>query len=299
MSGANPQSYHMEENHTVWAPGNHQQHKSCEYFPAFMVMGCEDTVVQLFMVCCVSRLCIKKWRRGQLLALMTCHYTTSQWAPLSSAPKANVCQFSFKKYSKSSIWVNLLKSDTVLSNHKLICCGHLLQMRSAHRQSKYLSSNQIQTEPTPRSVSLLWLSAQTVAILPLKMVRLLTAALFHLHWQSKRPVLCENYSFYLHNTDCSVSSVLFAVKLLFHGSTNWEWFLTVCLCLFDCRQHGQCCVGVGHAEYEPGGRAWAELGCAVLSVGPPTPPPGAVYRQQQTLPVVRGRLRLRRSPRWR
>ena len=74
--------------------------------------------------------------------------------------------------------MNLLKSDTVLSNHKLICCGHLLQMRSAHRQSKYLSSNQIQTEPTPRSVSLLWLSAQTVAILPLKMVRQLLSFTF-------------------------------------------------------------------------------------------------------------------------
>lgn len=69
------------------------------------------------------------------------------------------------------------------------------------------------------------------------------------------------------------------------------------MCICASRQHGQCGVGVGHAEDEPGGRAAADIGCALLSVGPPTPPAGAVYRQHQTLPLVPGRLRVRPSPR--
>lgn len=91
MSGAHPQSHHVEENHTVRPPCNHQQHKSCEYFPAFMI-SLEAIAVQLFTVCCVSRLCIRKWKEDQLLAATTCLYTTSQLAPPSSTPRANVYQ---------------------------------------------------------------------------------------------------------------------------------------------------------------------------------------------------------------
>ena len=125
MSGAHPQSHHMEENHTVWAPSNHQQHKSCEYFPAIMISP-QGIAVQLFTVCCVSRLCTRKWRAGQLLVAMTYRYTTSRLAPPCSTPKANVCQpltLFEKEKSKTCIWLKLLRSSNQLC---LIANSHLL-----------------------------------------------------------------------------------------------------------------------------------------------------------------------------
>lgn len=46
--------------------------------------------IHLFTVCCVSRLCIRKWRKGQQWAATTCLYTTSRLALLSSTRRANV-----------------------------------------------------------------------------------------------------------------------------------------------------------------------------------------------------------------
>lgn len=68
---------------------------------------------------------------------------------------------------------------------------------------------------------------------------------------------------------------------------------------WTCRQHGQCRLGLGHAEDESGGRAGADVSCALLSVGPPTPPAGSVHRQQPPVSVDPGGLRLRASPHWR
>lgn len=75
--------------------------------------------------------------------------------------------------------------------------------------------------------------------------------------------------------------------------------LSLYLCFSDRRQHGQCCLGVGCAEDEPGGGARADNGRALLSVGPPTPPAGPLYGQHQTLPLVPSRLRFCPSPHWR
>lgn len=126
MSGAHPQSHHMEENLTVWAPSNHQQHKSCEYFSAIMISQ-QGIAFQLVTVCCVSRLCTRKWREGQLLVVMTCRYTTSHLAPPYSTPRANVCQLLplfEKEKSKTSIWLKLLRSSNQLC---LITNSHLLR----------------------------------------------------------------------------------------------------------------------------------------------------------------------------
>lgn len=59
---------------------------------------------------------------------------------------------------------------------------------------------------------------------------------------------------------------------------------------FAYRQHGQYCLGVGYAEDEPGGCASTDINCALLSVGPPTPPASALYRKRQTLSLVPSRM---------
>lgn len=49
MSGARPQSYYLEENRSVWPPGNHQQHKSCEYicccYGIFFLRSCNPLFI--------------------------------------------------------------------------------------------------------------------------------------------------------------------------------------------------------------------------------------------------------------
>lgn len=47
-----------------------------------------------------------------------------------------------------------------------------------------------------------------------------------------------------------------------------------------CRQRGQCCLGVGHAEDEPGGRARADRSRPMFPVGPQTAPVSDVHRQR-------------------
>lgn len=120
---------------------------------------------QSLIVCCVSRLCTRKWKVRQLLVVMTCRYTTSQLAPPCSIPRANVCQLlpSFEvEKSQTTIWLILLRSNSSFVT-SLFCFCFLIQMRSVHCRFKCLWSNQIQIVPTPRSVSLLWHSAQIVA----------------------------------------------------------------------------------------------------------------------------------------
>lgn len=131
------------------------------------MMNLEGIAAELFTIYCISRLCIRKWRKGQLLAVMTSLYTTSQLAPPSSTPRVNVCQLLplFRKYSKIIFDENCRgKVTQFVLSQTLICCGCLLQTRSAHHQSKFLWPSQTQTELIPRLVSLLWHSAQTVAI---------------------------------------------------------------------------------------------------------------------------------------
>lgn len=138
----------------------------------------------------------------------------------------------------------------------------LLQTRYPHCPSSFLWSNQTQTEPIPRSVSPFWPLAQTVGIWPQKMVRVLSSLSLASprSWQSSHSSLC------------------------------------VCLRSPVCRQHGQCGLGVGPAEDEPGGRVGADVSCALLSVGSQTAPFGAVHRKHQTVPVVTGRMCLGSSP---
>lgn len=51
VAGANPQSYHLEENCPVWAPGNHQQHKSCEFIRCHHALFSPQSCNPLFTCC--------------------------------------------------------------------------------------------------------------------------------------------------------------------------------------------------------------------------------------------------------
>ena len=141
-------------NHITWKKVAQLEHPSSINNTKAVSVFCSCWALQMWrlihrLLFCVFRLCIKKWSEGQRWVLKTCLCRTSPLAPPSLILRANV---------RPDMSVFLIRWWT------LVCCGCLLQMRLAHCQSKFLWSNQIRNEPTPRSAFLLWHSAQTVAI---------------------------------------------------------------------------------------------------------------------------------------
>lgn len=227
-----------------------------------------------------SRLCIRKWRKGQLLAVMTFHYTTSQSAPLSSTLRANVCWLFpvFRKVRSGNqlcqitnsvcfffflhhpdeicplpVQIPVVKPDPDRANPKI---G--VSTLAFSSDSRYLAT---------KNGKISQLSSITLMVSPRKTI-ILIASTF-LFWPTF-------YSVY----------VLRVV-------------LNVYMCFSDGRQHDHCCLGVGHAEDEPGGCAGADISHPLLPVGPSTPPPGTVHSHHQTLSLVPSRMRFCPSPHWR
>lgn len=202
MSGTRPQSHHVEENHTVWAPSNHQQHKSSEYFPTFM-MSIAGIAVRLLTVACVSRFCIRKWRKDQLLAAMTYRYTTSQSAPPSSILRANVRQL-LEKYSKRSIWLKLLMSSNQVC---LITNSHLLWLPTP---------DEICTPPVQIPV----VKPDPDRANPKIGVSTLAFSSDSRYLATKNGNTCIIYTV---NISLNINfCVNFAAMLVFHGSITWE-----------------------------------------------------------------------------
>lgn len=159
MSGAHPQSHHMEESWPVWAPSNHQQHKSCEFICCCCCCAFSPKSCNPHFICCAwFQVVYKEVERRPALGSddLSPHNITVDSTLFNTHSK---CAPSIVHDLKHRLWLE----DKVISTTGFFC-NMLLQTSCLHRPSNFLWSNRTPTEQTPRWGSPFWRLAQTVDI---------------------------------------------------------------------------------------------------------------------------------------